>query len=55
MVERTNGWLGKFQILSKEYERSVGPSRVDVLLAMTSIMLGGLSGRVREREARSAL
>lgn len=55
VVERTNGWLGKFRILSKEYERTVESSRADVLLAMTSIMLGRLGGSVRAREARSAL
>jgi putative transposase len=55
VVERTNGWLGKFRILSKEYERTVESSRADVLLAMTSIMLGRLAGRERTREARSAL
>lgn len=53
VVERTNGWLGKFRILSKEYERTVESSRADVLLAMTSIMLGRLGGRKRTREARS--
>ncbi|MFI5297989.1 MAG: IS5 family transposase [Polyangiales bacterium] len=42
VVERTNGWLGKFRILSKEYERSATSSRADVLLAMTSIMLNRL-------------
>lgn len=53
VVERTNGWLGKFRILSKEYERTVESSRADVLLAMTSIMLGRLGGRARTREARA--
>ena len=53
IVERTNGWLGKFRLLSKEYERSLESSRSDVLLAMTSIMLNRLQtlGLYR-REAR---
>ena len=55
VVERTNGWLGKFRILSKEYERTIESSRADVLLAMTSIMLGRLGGANRTREVRSNL
>lgn len=55
VVERTNGWLGKFRILSKEYERTVESSRADVLLAMSSIMLRRLGGGDRVREARSEL
>ena len=55
VVERTNGWLGKFRILSKEYERTIESSRADVLLAMTSIMLGQLGGANRARKMRSAL
>lgn len=55
VVERTNGWLGKFRLLSKEYERTLESSRADVLMAMTSIMLGRLGGRPRLREARGTL
>ena len=44
VVERTNGWIGRFRILSKEYERTIESSRADVLLAMTSIMPGRLGG-----------
>ena len=40
VVERTNGCLGKYRLLSKEYERTIESSRADVLYAMTSRMLG---------------
>ncbi len=30
VVERTNGWLCNFRLLSKEYERSLESSRGDV-------------------------
>jgi len=52
VVERTNGWLGKFRILSKEYERTTESSRADVLLAMSSVMLGRLGDVPRAREDR---
>ena len=53
VVERTNGWLGKYRLLSKEYERSIESSRADVLHAMTSLMLRRLSpARHQRREAR---
>ena len=56
VVERTNGWLGKFRILSKEYERSLTSSRADVLPAMTSIMLNRLREPAEARkEDRSTL
>jgi putative transposase len=43
VVERTNGWLGKFRILSKEYERTAQSSRSDILHAMTFLMLRRLT------------
>lgn len=43
IVERTNGWMGKFRILSKEYERTVESSRANVLFAMTRLMLRRLT------------
>lgn len=43
VVERTNGWLYKFRLLSKEYERTIESSRADVLHAMTTIMLRRLA------------
>ncbi len=53
VVERTNGWLGKYRILSKEYERTIESSRADVLHAMTSLMLRRLTAPRGERlEAR---
>lgn len=41
--ERTNGWFGKFRILSKEYERTIRSSRSDILHAMSMIMLRRLT------------
>ncbi len=43
VVERTNGWLGRFRILSKEYERTIESSRADVLHAMVMLMLRRLT------------
>jgi putative transposase len=43
IVERTNGWFGKYRILSKEYERTIESSRADVLLGMTMLMLRRLT------------
>ncbi len=43
VVERTNGWLGKYRILSKEYERTIESSRADILHAMTMLMLRRLT------------
>jgi putative transposase len=39
VVERTFGWLGKYRLLSKEYERTLESSKADVYYAMTSLML----------------
>ena len=52
VVERTNGWMGKFRILSKEYERTVESSRADVLFAMTNLMLRRLTVPAAERLER---
>lgn len=52
IVERTNGWFGKFRILSKEYERTLESSRIDVLLAMTSLMLRRLTTPPESRKER---
>jgi putative transposase len=49
VVERTNGWMGKFRILSKEYERTLDSSRADVLFAMTKLMLRRLTVPIAER------
>lgn len=41
--ERTFGWLNRFRLLAKEYERSVEASRVNVFWAMSTIMLRRLT------------
>ncbi len=41
--ERTNGWFGKFRLLSKEYERTLQSSRSDILHAMSMLMLRRLT------------
>lgn len=50
IVERTNGWLGKFRILSKEYERTIESSHADILHAMTFLMLRRLTVPAAERK-----
>jgi putative transposase len=50
--ERTNGWFGKFRILSKEYERTIQSSRSDVLHAMSMIMLRRLTVPAEQRKER---
>jgi len=50
--ERTNGWFGKFRILSKEYERTIQSSRSDVLHAMSMIMLRRLTVPADQRKER---
>ena len=52
VVERTNGWLGKFRILSKEYERTLASSRADILHAMVMLMARRLVDPGRPAEAR---
>jgi transposase len=55
VVERTFGWLGKYRLLSKEYERTIESSTADVLHAMTMLMLRRLTtSHVARREARGA-
>lgn len=49
VVERTNGWLGKYRVLSKEYERTIESSRADILHAMTSLMLRRLTSTSHQR------
>jgi putative transposase len=43
VVERTNAWFGRFRILNKEYERTIGSSHADVLIAMSMLMLRHLT------------
>ncbi len=50
--ERTNGWFGKFRILSKEYERTIQSSRADILHAMSMIMLRRLTVPATLRKER---
>lgn len=52
IVERTFGWLGKFRILSKEYERSLASSRADILYAMTALMMRKLTVPAAKRKER---
>jgi putative transposase len=52
VVERTNGWFGKFRLLSKEYERTVESSRADVLHAMVMLMLRRLTTPAGDRRER---
>jgi putative transposase len=52
VVERTNGWLGKFRILSKEYERTIQSSRSDILHAMSFLMLRRLTVPATSRKER---
>jgi putative transposase len=50
--ERTNGWLGKFRILNKEYERTIASSHADILHAMTCLMLRRLTVPAEDRKER---
>ena len=53
VAERTYGWLNKWRLLNKEYERTVESSRADVIHAMTAVMLRRLTSRPDSRkEAR---
>lgn len=55
VVERTNGWLCKYRLLNKEYERTLESSRADVLHAMTALMLRRLTTSAESRkEARKS-
>jgi putative transposase len=50
--ERTNGWLCKFRILNKEYERTIASSHADILHAMTCLMLRRLTVPAEDRKER---
>ena len=50
IVERTFGWMGRYRILSKEYEKTIESSRGDVLIAMTHIMLRRLTATPPSRQ-----
>jgi len=50
--ERTNGWYGKFRLLSKEYERTIQSSRSDILHAMSMLMLRRLTVPAALRKER---
>ena len=53
VVERTHGWLCKWRLLNKEYERTLESSRADILHAMTALMLRRLTTASHDRrEAR---
>lgn len=43
VVERTFGWLGRYRILSKEYERRTASSETDVYIASIRLMLSRLT------------
>jgi transposase len=47
--ERTFGWLNRFRLLSKEYERSVEASRAGVLHALSTTMLRRLTTSAESR------
>ncbi len=51
--ERTYGWLNRFRLLSKEYERTTESSRAGVLHAMSTLMLRRLTtSPASRRDAR---
>jgi putative transposase len=52
IVERTNGWFGKYRLLSKEYERTLESSKADVLHAMSMLMLRRLTTPPDARKER---
>lgn len=53
--ERTFGWLNKYRLLSKEYERTLESSKTNSFLAMISLMLRRLTAPAGERkEARNS-
>jgi len=43
VVERTFGWLERFRLLTREYERTITSSEADVFHAMSMIMFRGLA------------
>jgi putative transposase len=52
VVERTFAWLGRYRVLSKEYERGTESSETNLYLAMTHLMLQRLCPRPRKRTQR---
>lgn len=38
IVERTFGWMGRYRLLSKEYETTIESSEADIQIAMISLM-----------------
>jgi transposase len=44
VVERTFGWMERFRLLNREYERTVSSSTTDVFHAMCTIMCRRLAG-----------
>ncbi len=53
--ERTFGWLSKYRLLGKEYERTLESSKTDIFLAIISLMLRRLTTPADERkEARKS-
>lgn len=43
IVERTFGWLGRYRLLSKEYETTIESSEADIQIAMINLMSRRLS------------
>ena len=43
IVERTLGWLNRYRLLSKEFERTIASSECDIRLCMSRLMLRRLS------------
>jgi putative transposase len=43
IVERTFGWLGRYRLLSKEYETTIESSEADIQIAMINLMSGRLA------------
>lgn len=46
VVERTFGWMERYRLLSREYERTITSSRDDVFHAMTMVLLRRISSKV---------
>jgi putative transposase len=45
VVERTFGWMERYRLLSREYERTITSSRDDVFHAMAMVMLRRISSK----------
>jgi hypothetical protein len=53
--ERTFGWLNRFRLLSKEYERTIESSRAGAYLAILTLMLRRLTtSESARRDSRKA-